>query len=346
MLSHLLRDQGIQSEFFALNTDLVDKLILGYDYHIPYHIDPFKRRLLEVYYLWKILAKYDVIHFHFNTFLSLDNGWELPYLKKMGKVLVFHFRGCDLRQKSINVAKNPELNCCQGCDYPEGSCDTEYQQARLAKARKYGDLFFVTTPDLLDFFPKAEHIPFIAPYGIDLESIPASPRKNGVFRIVTSSNHPGVDGVPSLREAVSKLQMEGSAVELIEVTDKPLREALSIYRSADLFAGKLCMGYYNNANIETLGMGIPNMAYIRDGYLKGIPDCPIIIARPDNIYEKLKEWMAKPGELKRLGTLGPAFVKKYHDPSRIAAKLISEYNRVWLNKRDASRRSRREIGAQ
>ncbi len=332
MLSRLLRAHGIRSEYFALNADLVDKLSLGYDYHIPYHIEPLERRLLELYYLWYVLSQYDVIHFHFNTLLSLDDGWELKYLRKMKKVLVFHFRGCDLRQKSINLAKNPDLNCCQACDYPQGSCDTEYQRKRLDKAKKYGDLFFVTTPDLLDFFPEAEHLPFISPYGIEIDSIVPSFRENGVFRIVTSSNHPGVDGIPYLRDAVMKLRSEGERVELVEVTNKSLREALSIYRSADLYAGKLCMGYYNNANIETLLMGIPNMSYIRENYLPNIPDCPIIIARPENIYEKLKEWLSKPKELKKVGALGPAFIKKYHNPDQIAAKLLSEYKRVWAQK--------------
>lgn len=146
MLSRLLRRHGIRSAFLALNTDLVDRLTLGYDYSIPFFIHPAKRRLLELYYLWFILARYDVIHFHFNVLLSLDNGWEMEYLKQMGKILVFHFRGCDLRQRSINMEKNPSLNCCLKCDYPKGSCDTDYQRMRIAKAKVYGDLFFCHHP--------------------------------------------------------------------------------------------------------------------------------------------------------------------------------------------------------
>jgi hypothetical protein len=94
MLSRILRKHGIKSDLFALNTDVTDKLALGYDYHMPYYISLPKRRLREIYYLWTVLARYDVIHIHFNALLSLDDGWELEYLKRMGKVLVFHFRGC------------------------------------------------------------------------------------------------------------------------------------------------------------------------------------------------------------------------------------------------------------
>ncbi len=315
-----------------MNTDLVNQLTLGYDYHIPYHINPIKRRLLELFYLWTVLSRYDVIHFHFNTLLSLDNGWELEYLKKMGKVLVFHFRGCDLRQKSMNMNMNPDLNCCMECDYPQGSCDTDYQHMRIAKAKHYGNLFFITTPDLKDFLPEAERISFISPYGINFDKILSASKEKGVFRVVTSSNHPGVDGVPHIRKAIHKLANEGYNIELVEVIKQPYFEALAIYKSADLYAGKLLMGYYNNSNIETMMMRVPNMSYIREEYLRDIPDCPIIIARPDNIYEKLREWIQKPEELKMVGAQGPAFVKKYHDPDRVIQIMLDRYNEAWNRK--------------
>ncbi len=337
MLSRLLRSHKKKANYFALNTGIDNRLLIGFDYSIPYKITFFKRKLLEVYYLWAVLARHDVIHFHFNSLLSLDDGWEIPYLKKMNKVLVFHFRGCDLRQKSINLRKNPDVSCCKECDYPEGSCDTDYHRMRLSKARQAGDLFFVTTPDLQDFFAEAEHIPFITPYGIDFENVVPAPKNNGVFRIVSSSNHPGVDGLPHLRKAISRLQDEGFNIEYIEVVKKPLSEALSLYKSADLYAGKLMMGYYNNANIETMLMGVPNMAYIREEFLDSIPDCPIIVARPDNVYEKLKEWVSKPDELKMLGAKGPAFIEKYHDSDKIIEHMIMRYNEVFRAKMNKGR---------
>ncbi len=334
MLSRLFRDQGIHSEFLALNTDLVNRLTLGYDHHLPYHLHPGKRRLQELRLLWTVLARFDVIHFHFNTLLSLDDGWELEYLRRMGKVLAFQFRGCDLRQRGVNMAVNPDLNCCQECDYPEGSCDTDYQRKRIEKARRHGDLFFVTTPDLRDFLPEAEHIPFIPPYGIDLAAVEPVPKRNGVFRIVTSSNHPGLDGVPHLRAAVDKLREGGQSIEMVEVIREDFQDALRIYKSADLFAGKLTMGYYNNANIETMMMGIPNISYIRETFLKDIPDCPIIVARPDTIYECLREWLPRRDALQERGRHGPAFVAKYHDPETINHRLVGRYNQALGRRRE------------
>lgn len=332
MLSRVLRELGLKSDYFALNAEEESRLNIGYDYNLPDGMGRLKRLALEIYYLWAALARYDVLHFHFNTTISRGSGWELKFLRKMGKVLVFHFRGCDLRSKSANMKKNPGLNACMECDYPEGSCDTSRQRRLLDMARKYGDLFFVTTPDLRDFFEKAEHIPFIAPFGIDFDSIQPAPKTNNVFRVVTSSNHPGVDGVPHVRRAVDRLRGEGVAIELVEVVRQPFMEALAWYKSADLYAGKLMMGYYNNANIETMMMGIPNMAYIRGEYLKDIPDCPIIVVRPDNVYENIKEWIGKPDALGTLGARGRAFVQKRHNPSAIAQMMVDRYNGILATK--------------
>ena len=328
MLSRLMRKKGLESSYLVIHPEAgwlqVGKK--GYDYSIPWTISSsLFRPFINIYYLWKVMRHYDVIHYHFVSFLTSD-GCEMSYLEKMGKIIAVHFRGCDLRQKSINMKLNPELNCCQECDYPPGTCERPVQFQRIAIARKYADLLFVTTPDLLDFLPESEHIPFIAPYGMNIDTIEPAPKNEGVFRVVTSSNHHGVDGTEYVRQAVEKLKEEGKSIELVEVHKTPYEKALAIYKSANAYAGKLRMGYYNNSNIECMLMGIPCMSYIREKYLKNIPDCPVIITRPDTVYRNLKDYIERPKELKEIGLKGIAFVKKYHDPYGVVDMLINKYN--------------------
>lgn len=328
MLSRLLRAHGVDSAYLAINTTANDRLNIGYDYTIPMATNPMRRLWMGIKLFWTVVARYDVIHYHFNAFI-LGNGIELPVLKAMGRVVVFHYRGCDVRQRSANLEKNPDLNICQECDYPEGSCDTDYQRNRMARTRRYGSLFFVTTPDMLDFFPTAVHMPFIAPYGMDLDGVEPLARTPGLLRVVTSSNHPGIDGVSYIKVAISRLQSEGVPVELVEVIKQPYREALAIYKSADLFCGKLRMGYYNNANIETMMMGVANMCYIRPCFMDNIPDCPIIVATPDTVYDRLKEWLSKPELLRDRGRVGPDFVKAHHDPDTVIQHMLNIYGQAW-----------------
>jgi Glycosyl transferases group 1 len=331
MLSRVLRRHGIKSEYFALNVGPKQGILdMGYDYALPATIEPRRRRLLEVFYLWTVLARYDVIHSHFKTLLS-HTGWEFEFLKRLGKVIVFHYRGCDIRHRSLNMRLQPALNCCQECDYPVGSCDTEYQRSQVAITTKYGDLFFVTTPDLADFVPRAEHIPFIQPMGVDLAAIEPAPRPANVFRVVTSSNHPGIDGTRFIQAAVQRLRGEGRAIELIEIRNMPYRDALAVYKSADVFVGKLRMGYYNNANIETLMLGVPNMSHIREEYRSLVPDSPIVPTTPDQVYDRLSYYLDHPDELRAIGGRGPAFVRAHHDPDRIVKRIINRYNEALHN---------------
>jgi hypothetical protein len=327
MISRVLRKHGIKSEYFALNVD-IGQINIGYDYNLPYHISPLRRKFLEIYYLWKVFAKYDAIHYHFSSFLTTD-GYELKFLKRLGKLIVFHYRGCDLRQKSINLRKNPDLNCCQEGDYVEGSCETDYHHWKLDTAKKFGDLFFVTTPDLLDFMPEAEHMPFIMPTEIDFDAIRPTEKGNSLFRVVTSSNHHGIDGTGYVRRAITRLCDEGYPLELVEVHGVSFEEALAMYKSADLFVGKLLMGFYNNAVIECMLMGVPCMCYIRDEFLEKVPDCPIIITRPEAVYKNIKGYIDKREELKAIGAKGPEFVRKHHDPDMIVRLMIDRYNQIY-----------------
>ena len=332
MVSRALREEGLKSDCFMLNVGLdAGILSVGWDYSMAANLSPFKRWLLEHYYLWTVLARYDVIHSHFKTFLS-ESGWELEYLRRLGKVLVFQFRGCDVRYRSLNMRLQPVLNCCQECEYPVGSCDTPYQFRQVGTATKYGDLLFVTTPDLVDFVKGSEHIPFIHPVGVDFDAIVPAPRNAGIFRVVTSSNHHGIDGTRFIRIAVDRLRDEGRSIELVEVSNMPYRQALSVYKSADVYVGKLRMGYYNNANIETMMLGVPNMAYIRDDFLAIVPDCPIIVTRPETVHQRLSEYIDRRDELKAIGARGPAFVRAHHDPRLIMRRVVARYNEAFQAK--------------
>lgn len=330
MLSRWLRKAGIKSDYLAIVSEgeWLKANDPGYDYNIRLsRMTLLLRPWVASYYVWRVMSRYDVIHIHFSSLLT-DDGREILYLKKMGKIIVFHFRGCDLREKTKNNRLNPDLNCCQECDYPTGCCENDRQRQRISLAKQYADLLFVTTPDLLDFMPEAEHIPFVAPDEKDLARIAPAKRDFDIFRVVTSSNHDSIDGTVYIRKAVSRLADEGESIELVEVKKTPYQEALAIYKSADIYIGKLRMGYYNNANIETLMMGVPNMCYIRGKFLEKIPDCPIIITRPESVYETLKSYLHQREKLREIGKKGPGFVKKYHDPVKVSQMMIKRYKSI------------------
>ena len=333
MVSRALRRHGIKADYFALNVGAATGILnIGYDYSLPAGVPPRKRRLLEVFYLWTVLARYDVIHSHFKSLLSAD-GWEFAYLKRLGKVVVFHYRGCDIRHRSLNIQLQPVLNCCQECDYPIGSCDTDYQRAQVAITRQYGDLFFVTTPDLARILG-----------GIRAHSVHPPGRRRllldcagGARRQRLPRRHE-LDAPRHRRHPLHPRRGRAAGPRRPRHrAGRGQRDALPRcavdFKSADVYVGKLRMGYYNNANIETMLLGVPNMSYIRDDFRSIAPDCPIIVTRPETVYDRLHYYLQHRDELRQIGARGPAFVRKHHDPDRIALQMIERYNRVFAARR-------------
>jgi hypothetical protein len=193
---------------------------------------------------------------------------------------------------------------------------------RLAKT--YGDVFLVTTPDLLEYIPKAHHLPFMRDL-LDYDSIPSLPRENGTIRIAHATNHDGIEGTRYVEEAVGRLKSEGYPVELIVVRKVAHETALQIFKSADICVGKLMMGYYANFQIESMAMGKPTLCYIRDDLKPFAPDCPILSTTPKNVYEYLKRLCGDGGLRESMGRRGIEFVKREHDNLRIGKRLLEYY---------------------
>ncbi len=104
-------------------------------------------------------------------------------------------------------------------------------------AKKYGNLFLVTTPDLLQYILEGHHLPFTRDL-VDYNQISSFPKKDGIIRIVHATNHDGIEGTRYIEEAVAKLKSEGYPVELLIVRKIPHEKALQIYKSADICVGK------------------------------------------------------------------------------------------------------------
>jgi len=326
LITRHLRAQGFNADFLAKGEGWLSYNEEGWDFNMNRTRLPGPIRFLyEFWQAWALYPRYEIIHSHFLQMIG-SGFWELPFLKRMGKKVVFHFRGDDIRRKKMNLQLNPGLNCCQECDYPEEYCEDRRRDFLAQKARRYGNLFLVTTPDLNDFFPEATHFPFMLP---ELPGqIPPLRRKEHLgtpSKILHLTNHEGIDGTNYLVKAANRLREEGYEVELIIPQKVPFQEILRMYPEVDISVGKLRMGYYANAQIESMYFGIPTMCYIRKSFLEKIPDCPIINVRPETLYDKLKYCLDHPDEMMARGRRGPEFVRKYHSGDLLAKRLIDLY---------------------
>jgi len=135
-----LRKFGIKASYLAIGSSWLKVGEKGADFvFVPYYNKPYLKALKESFLLWKMIRDFDIFHFHYNVTLNTD-FWDLKFIKWMEKKIIFHFRGCDIRQKEINMKKN-KINCCMECDYPKGACENSFRYKKIALAKKYGDLF-------------------------------------------------------------------------------------------------------------------------------------------------------------------------------------------------------------
>lgn len=332
MKTRALRELGAQADYIVpRGLSWLRVGAQGYDRYLalerlPKVLRPFKECFL---FWWRGLTDYDVYHYHFLSFLT-ESGWDVKYLKKLGKKLVFHFGGCDIREEAVNRQLHPQFNICQECTYDRRYCAGKFVRRKRRIARRYGDLFLVTTPDMRDFIPEAHHLPFMSP-PLDPDRIPEMERDRSVVRIVHTSNHEGIDGTRYLVEAVERLKEMGYRIELVHPRQVPHEEALRIYQSADIAVGKLKMGYYANFQIETMALGKPTLCYIRPDLVALCPEIPILNTRPETLLSDLKALLDHPESWAELGAQGRTFVARYHNNREIGRRLLEWYRSISQN---------------
>jgi hypothetical protein len=139
-------------------------------------------------------------------------------------------------------------------------------------------------------------------------------------------------------EAIERLRAEGVALELLLVEKMSHGQARRAYERADLLVDQLLAGWYGGLAVELMALGKPVVCYLREGDLGHLPpdmraDLPIIQATPQTIYAVLKEWTTiRRGDLVALGHSSRAYVERWHDPLKIAARLKADYECALTNR--------------
>src|SRR5262245_55056067 len=95
----MLRAHGMRADYLAVGTSPVWN---RFDYQIvgsPWLFVSVAREFLLV---WRVIARYEIVHLHFMV-TPTRSGWELPLLKRMGRKVVVHYRGCEIRDRERNM---------------------------------------------------------------------------------------------------------------------------------------------------------------------------------------------------------------------------------------------------
>ncbi len=121
------------------------------------------------------LRRYDVFHLYFGNTLFPWPYPDLPVLRALGKRIIYHFCGCDVRNRARNLATQALSGCSE--------CVSLVCLGRRRPPLRFADAVFVSTPDLLADVPGA----VLMPGPIDLDPLAPGPAAHG----------PGLGGRPA-----------------------------------------------------------------------------------------------------------------------------------------------------
>ncbi|MEP6811472.1 MAG: glycosyltransferase family 1 protein [Actinomycetota bacterium] len=299
---------------------------------------------------WKTLIRalrdVDVVHFNFGSSLlprlpprHRRAPWEaafdlyaravelrdLPLLRLAGKRIFVTYQGDDVRP----------TGAARGLSRAPAQLAADARKARAAAVfARYADGIYALNPDLLDYLP--EQACFLPYASVDLDAWRpvGSPASSGPPVVVHAPTDAALKGTSALVAAVDRLRSDGLEVELVLVTGVSRAAARREFERADLGVDQLLSGWYGGVSVELMALGKPVVAHVRSDWLERIPaemraELPLIDATPATIESVLREWLTGPrAQLAEAGARGRAFVEAWHDPVRVAATVVADYERA------------------
>lgn len=289
-----------------------------------------------------IRSKYDVLHFNSGSSLFHFpwrnlNLLELPFYNKNTKIVVT-YNGCDARQKELSKAHNPSSPCHHDDCY-DGRCNNKRFEAgkiaALQKMQKYASTTFALNPDLFNYMPShTKFLPYTVSSWNDIHPIPRQ-IDSASIKIVHAPTNRIVKGSDEIIAAISKLKAKYKRkIEFTLIENLSNREALVKYAEADLAIDQIRLGWYGGLAVECMKAGTPVAVYISKNDLKFLPPEmakeateALIDIDSNTIYEKIRKFVEQPELLLPYRSAVLDYVHRWHDPVKVAAKVLVEYQR-------------------
>tara|TARA_Y100000994_G_scaffold235520_1_gene225266 strand:+ start:1555 stop:2757 length:1203 start_codon:yes stop_codon:yes gene_type:complete len=359
-LSKFLNHNGFKSKFTVISKN-------KFSYYSPENIIAKENDSLFLIEIKKILAlryifKNDIIFFNFGTglfshFIVRDmkkyknfreviqnkiydyysyimSYFEVFLIKLLRKKLLIQYQGDDARQGDYCL-KNYKINIAT--QVSKGYYNLESDQGKRKAIEfysKFCDKIYALNPDLINVLPIGTNF---LPYShVDLKKWVPHYIKNdqNPIKIGHAPTNREVKGTKFIINAIDKLKREGYEFEFLLIESTSNRKAKEIYKTIDIMIDQLFAGWYGGLALELMSLGKPVVSYIRQEDLLNIPlemknEIPIINSNSEQIYKTLKDLINTPkSKLLHKGKLSRKFVEKWHDPNKIAQKIIKDIKEI------------------
>lgn len=343
VLANALREQGVPAQNIIVGPNA-----FGYESDISF---PEKGRASFRRVISEQFPAFDVIHIHAITpfftkpTFPFPMGVDLLAAKAMGKRIVVHFRGSEIRRNEDferlspynYVKENPDGICSR---FPASWIDT-YLKMCFALA----DKVCVVDPELQSYAPQAT----ILQRAIDLSKWKyVGPVNSKRPLVVHAPSRSAVKGTPSVLAAVEVLKAEGLDFDFRLIEGLANHEARSIYETSDIIIDQLRIGWYGVLAVEGMALGKAVVSYVRDDLLATFEDRepPVAVANPDTITDVLRKLVLDASHRERQAAAGYDFCKAYHDRVVVARRCADIYEEILAHPRPIDIGAYMEVVAQ
>jgi glycosyltransferase involved in cell wall biosynthesis len=321
ILARALRDLGVDARSLATNPTFAQYAV---DEMRPYDAMPVARRYAGYLgLLARHLTRWDVFHFHFGRTLIPPHNFDLPLYRALGKKIVFHYHGCDVRDRAHMRATHAHSTCTE-CDPP--FCIPARQRRILREAEHHAHAEIVSTPDLLESAPRAMQLHV----AVWLPDYPVTPFRETPRRVLHAPTNRLIKGTPYVERAFDALRSRFPGVEFQVVERVPWVELRRVMADCDVLVDQLHMGWYGMVAAEAMAMGRPVLAYVRPDFEARMKDAPVVRTGVDTLTADLDALLRDAPRRRALAERGRAYVEREHDAHVVAGRLLDLYRSLGL----------------
>lgn len=312
-----------------------------YEYH--YHKKKALLRWIQSFVNFvRCLFKYDIFHFLSGETLLTRKLRPLEFwiYKKLGKRIVMHFVGSDIRSEKYLYWKNENIyKFLEGVtDYP---MTLSWQDKLIADSKKYADYILVSTPDLKEIISESEFYPVM----LDLDkflselnnAVPYQKEPNEIVILHAPSNGPlkGTNHIVEILEEVKKISNYKLKIIIPQKHQNKDNETIysvsryelfRLYKTADIVIDQMIIGWYGLQSVESLAAGKQTICYIEEKFKTFLfPDCPIYIADVKTLKETIITCIENLINNKVNPEKQLEWVKKYHTIENNHSSLLKAW---------------------
>ncbi len=268
-------------------------------------------------------GRWDVFHFHFGRTLIPPHNFDLPLYRTLGKKVVFHYHGCDVRNRAHMKATHARSTCTE-CD---PFCLPARQQRILASARRWADAEIVSTPDLLESAPGAQQVHV----AVWLPDYPFTEPRREPKRVLHAPTNRLIKGTRHVEAAFEQLRPRFPGVEFRTVEKVPWAGLRELMRECDVFVDQLFMGWYGMVSVEAMALGKPALAFVRPDFEPLARDAPVVRTSIETLTNDLAALLEDAPRRAALAAAGRAYVERVHAAPVVAGRLVELYRSLGVS---------------